>query len=280
MYEVNDGVAVFYWNPHRYRRLSRAGIKLGPRMRNFGDMLGPEVVRAMRPAQTRTRQTTSPRRHPVLQSVGSVMHFAHDDATVWGTGVNGKVLPDEHVFRHLDVRSVRGPLTRDWLHREKGIDAPAVFGDPALLLHESLRALGSREPERRVLTIPNLNDLRALRGTSRLASPRRPYQLIARDILASEFVITSSLHALIFAELLEVPVALVLPRSENLFKYEDYFQGTNRSLPVVHDTWEDAQRAVATGAQGESLHAAWQPAALRGSFPHDLWVGTASRKGH
>lgn len=48
--------------------------------------------------------------------------------TIWGTGINGKVSEDLHKFEKLDVRAVRGPLTRNYLI-SKGINCPEVYGD-------------------------------------------------------------------------------------------------------------------------------------------------------
>jgi len=50
-----------------------------------------------------------------LVSVGSVLHFARDGDTLWGTGYNQKMGDDVIKFSELDVRAVRGPLTREYL---------------------------------------------------------------------------------------------------------------------------------------------------------------------
>ncbi|WKK72506.1 hypothetical protein Q0F99_06060 [Rathayibacter oskolensis] len=126
-------VPVYSWNPRRNKLPVLRRFQVGPRVKNFGDLLGPVVVqgilkeRGVGPALRRPGSGT-------VMAVGSVMHKAHDGDIVWGTGVNGKVALALHDFTRLDVRAVRGPRTREWLRENKGIEAPAIYGDPALLL--------------------------------------------------------------------------------------------------------------------------------------------------
>jgi pyruvyltransferase len=78
--------------------------------------------------------------------------------------------------------------------------------------------------------------------------------------------VTSSLHGVVVADALGVPVQLVRPRREALFKYEDYFAGTSRDLPPVYDDVDAALRERAPG--GDPVPA---PPALVAAFPHDLF---------
>lgn len=68
-----------------------------------------------------------------LLSIGSVMHFAKDNDSIWGTGINGKINESHLKFKNLDVRAVRGPRTREFL-MGRGIMVPEIYGDPGLLL--------------------------------------------------------------------------------------------------------------------------------------------------
>ena len=74
-----------------------------------------------------------------LYTVGSILGTGMCNATVWGSGyidkytvgnTYKKILPK---LRKLDIRAVRGPLTRDVL-LSTGYDCPEVYGDPAVLL--------------------------------------------------------------------------------------------------------------------------------------------------
>ncbi|PPG05183.1 polysaccharide pyruvyl transferase family protein [Pseudoclavibacter sp. RFBI5] len=270
------GVPAFMWNPHRYRRLRLAGRMFGPRKNNFGDLIGPQVVAQVAESRLGSAPHQAVDSTRTLFSVGSVMHFAGDNDVIWGTGVNGKTVEQAHRFTRLDVRAVRGPLTREWLRRERGIDAPEVYGDPALLLGDRLRARHPLLPSRRLSVIPNLNDAREYRSHPDFFSPRRSVDEIAARIAGSEALVTSSLHALVFAEMLGVPVVLIASPVEPVFKYEDYFRGTGRSSWMIASNLDEAlQLLPARTASTEAPLAAWDPAPLEAAFPTDLWT-TAS----
>src|SRR5690606_27315212 len=99
---------------------------------NFGDHLSYVIVTKILADNgfLLEEETSKPSR---LLALGSVLHFAQNGNTIWGTGFNGKVGLEYHTYQTLDVRAVRGPLTRNFL-KQRGIEAPAVYGDPALLL--------------------------------------------------------------------------------------------------------------------------------------------------
>ncbi len=70
-----------------------------------------------------------------LIAIGSMLSFAKDDDVIWGSGINGKLLDTKHYkFSRLDIRAVRGPLTRNYLRENFQVKAPEVYGDPGLLI--------------------------------------------------------------------------------------------------------------------------------------------------
>lgn len=265
------GVDVLHWNPRRPiglrpRRAFRwtRSTPLGPRVDNFGDLLGPHVVRQIvREAALRPSREQRP---PEVAVVGSIMHMLPARTVVWGAGVNGKhlqlPLPDS-----LDVRAVRGPLTRAYL-AERGVAAPEVYGDPALLL--DLDSIAPVAPETRpatqILHIANLNDGEApkMPGTVTMA-PTSPLAEIIRAIRDSKLVIGSSLHAIIIAEALGVPARAVVSPSEPAFKYLDYYEGTGRSNVSFAPTAGDALE------MGGLTSGPVLDPALLAAFPTDLW---------
>lgn len=203
------------------------------------------------------------------------MHFSNDGDVVWGTGVNGKVRLDEHRFTDLDVRAVRGPRTRKWLLKHKGLDVPAVYGDPALLLPLIDETLASRtmEKRRRLTVVPNMNEASKYRGHPDFLSPRRPVHQVVSAIASSEYVVGSSLHAIVLAEAFGVPCALVRSAVESPFKYDDYFEGTGRADAVSFDSFEAAlAHAKSIDVTSYEPLAAWNPDPLIAAFPRDLWV--------
>ncbi|MSX22479.1 MAG: polysaccharide pyruvyl transferase family protein [Actinobacteria bacterium] len=223
---------VVFWNDprppawmHRLpRRLSRYFARP---VRNFGDLLGPMIVPLLL-AQRGWRPTAAPTRR--LLTIGSIMHLAQTGDVVWGSGRNGRLREDEHRFDQLDVRAVRGPCTRDWL-LARGVGCPEVFGDPALLL-PSVRpdlTLLAENKRHRVTFIPHIDDpWRQERHGLHFISPRANVEHVLRTVVQSEFVVATSLHAVIVAEAFGVPARSIINRAEPEFKFADYYLGTGR----------------------------------------------------
>lgn len=265
------GVGVVYWAPRRWRtgRLTDRGRRLT----NFGDMLGPWLVRQMidtvPPSCSGPRRSLAGSSHPRLVTVGSVIRLAADGDVVWGTGVNGKTreLPFERT--RLDIRAVRGPLTREWLIG-KGFDVPEVFGDPGLLTARFAESVPvwSREP-RDVLVVPNLHDyerFRVLYGDDHdVLNPLTQLDQCIARIRAARFVTGSSLHGICIAESFGVPARLMASSTEPAFKYEDYFLGSGREVPRVAHSVDDAL------SYGGAPPPQFDEQRLLAAFPHDLW---------
>lgn len=256
-------VEVFHWNPRRPLLRGRLAkrTRFGPRIDNFGDLLGPVVVDALRARLGRTGPAV---RDAQLLSVGSVLHFARDGAVVWGSGRNGKIEPERHTATRLDVRAVRGPRTRAFL-RERGIEVPEVFGDPALLLPGLFPRLREIAPRHDVLVVPNLNDLGLDAAGHPRLDPRRPLWKCLETIAAARLVVGSSLHGVIVAEALGIPARLVLPAAESRLKYEDFYAGTGR------DAFTPAQSVAEAVRMDGEPPLAWDPAPLEAAFPAELW---------
>lgn len=254
------GVELFHWNPRRPVLPGPLGRLLPIRrpVNNFGDMLGPAVSTALAPLDA---LATEPAR---LLSIGSILHFAQDGDVVWGSGVNGKVTGDPVGSAKLDVRAVRGPLTAMAL-RQRGILAPDVFGDPGLLAPALFGITRDLQPTIEVTCLPNLHDFGSWRATPGLLSPRGDFITVMKTIAASHLLVTSSLHGIVIADALGVPVSPVRPTAESMFKYEDYYEGTGRALPIFS---ESVARALDASAPGLS----WDSRTLVDAFPRDLWL--------
>lgn len=257
----------FSWNPRRNRLPGPLnGRLIGRRTNNFGDLLGPLVVSALSERESLSWPPPTPGR---LFSVGSVLHLARNGDVVWGSGVNGKVDPAEHRFSQLDVRATRGPRTRTFLEA-RGIDAPTVFGDPALLLPQLFPALRewSGSKTRAVTAVPNLNEWHLWRSVPGVLNPRANVWHCLRTIAGSERVVASSLHGVVVAEALGIPATLVMSTIENPLKYHDYFEGTGRELPAQHFSLE---RALMAKPRDPDL-SGWDSRSLIEAFPRDLWA--------
>jgi pyruvyltransferase len=252
------------------------------KVRNFGDLLGPIIVHRI----LENRSLTNPPTEQRLLTVGSILHMARTGDVVWGSGRNGKIGEEHHRFEDLDVRSVRGPLTAQWLD-SRGIKAPRTFGDPAILIPQLFPELAApelaapelaaakRESSGPITFVPNLTDVdfgTLPDGVDHLDPRENPYTIMRR-LARSRFVIASSLHAIIIAEAFGVEARLVRTVNEHEFKYADHYLGTGRADFRMADTVAQALRL------GGEPPMQLDPAPLLAVFPDDLFVRGDMRRG-
>lgn len=235
---------------------------------NFGDYLSSVVVTKIAADHGFfiDEELAAPKR---LLAVGSVLHFARDDDIIWGSGVNGKVDPQLHTFKRLDVRAVRGPLTRDFL-RQRGVAVPEIYGDPALLLPILLPERFKRDEfnAKGTWVVPNLHDLAAVSGLNNVISPLQRWSKVIDKIINAEFIISSSLHGLVIADAFGVPCRYVrLSQIENIFKYNDYAQGVGRTEFVYASSISEAEE------MGPMPPVTVNVMPLLNAFPFDIWQG-------
>lgn len=232
--------------------------------RNFGDHLSIVIASAVAARKGLTFEDEVSR-HRRMLAIGSILHYARDGDTVWGSGVNGKIPLEEIVARRLDIRAVRGPKTAEVL-RGMGHQVPDVFGDPGLLLPTLFGDRFRPQPSRDVIFVPNLHDWKLVASDPRAVSPLGGWNRVVEEILTARFVAASSLHGLIVAEAYGIPARYVrLSEIEGRFKYDDYAQGTGRK------TLEPAESIEEAVAMGGHPPIKFDPEALLAAFPYDLW---------
>ncbi len=195
---------------------------------NFGDHLSVVLVERIvgKPVQKATIEE-----HKIL-GMGSILHFARDGDVVWGSGLNGKhPWPKDYAFRSLDIRSVRGPLTR-FVLRSFGVEAPAIYGEPGLLFAQFFPEF-QRNPIRDYVIVIHSSEERRVPRQDNIIFSTDPWPEVVQKIIESKFVISSSLHGLVIAESFGIPARLLrITQDEPLFKYADYYLGTGR--PEFH----------------------------------------------
>lgn len=262
-------VEIIHFNPHRRVFNGKLGniLRFKRPLNNFGDLLGPLVVDYMKEQGNVTNLSAV--NNTRLLTIGSILHFAKDNDVIWGTGVNGKIPSGSHVFNDLDVRAVRGPLTREFLI-QRGIYTPEIYGDPGLLIplvFPHLKEL-SEKPKFEYTFIPNYNDVQFLENKKNVFSPRSGMMRCLERIAQSKLVVGSSLHAIIIADALGIPARLIKSNIENEFKYNDYYYGTGRMNFSYATNLEDA---LALGGE-KTINHQEVIAPLLASFPVDLWT--------
>lgn len=248
--------------------------QLWDRQRNLGDWLTVPILRALGYEPEPPGDDG-----PVLFGVGSILHHDHYELypnrtlTVWGSGVGANPCPPDATRptngAKLDIRAVRGPITR------QALCADVPMGDPALLL-PALVSLP--EPDERgeilfvghcgqPLIVPDGFDA----GVSMLVDEPDALKLVSR-IANAKFVGSESLHGCIIAAAYWIPWAPCSPRAEpfksGLNKWNDWlaFLGLN-SLPCL---LPDLTAAL-TWWKSTGRHAQVRGTKnLLNSFPHDL----------
>lgn len=237
---------------------------------NFGDYISLKIVERMVEGPIRYYRKKPKTKEKKLLALGSIFYFANDNDVIWGSGINGKTLDKKHYsFNALDVRAVRGPLTRRFLMENFGIECPRIYGDPALLFPYLFPEFHrQRYPSREYIVIPHYRELKQFPKSEYPSAvyPTEPWNEVVEKILDSKFVISSSLHGIIIAEAYGIPARyLRIKDGENLFKYQDYYEGTGRPNFQYAESIEEALR------MGGEPPFTCDLQSLYDSFPFEFW---------
>ena len=241
-----------------------------PNLNNFGDYLSLKIVERMVNQPVGVYRKLVHKRAKKLLGLGSIFYFALDGDVVWGSGINGKTLKKtDYSFTQLDVRAVRGPLTRQFLKENFDIDAPEVYGDPALLFPRLFPEFKRKEnPSYEYIIIPHYKELAMFPKElyPQAVYPTDPWEEVIEKILDSKFVISSSLHGLIIADAYGIPSRMLrVTEKEFLFKYQDYYLGTNRPYFRYAATVEEAL------LMGGEMPFECDLEKLYNAFPFEFW---------
>ena len=188
---------------------------------NFGDLLGPALLQHFG-----VRSEHAEPAEADLVCIGSVLGHLPDG---WrGTVAGAGLLDSGHVpdLSGARIRAVRGPLTASAL----GLSVP-VCADPGLLAHELLGPMPSKVYT--VGVLPHWSDsaLTSVYPGEHELSPivnSNGIRSMVLEIAQCETLITSSLHGLIVADALGIPVQaeaygrLRRPKEGGDFKWRDY----------------------------------------------------------
>ena len=204
--------------------------------RNWGDELNINFLEAVSGGKVKAIRTSDKNSTDYnILSIGSICGELNWGSIIWGAGlISGDYKP---LSFPIEVRAVRGPLTRKVLC-EKGIDCPAVYGDPALLLPLFYQPIPKKLYK--ITVVPHYVD-----ADSEVVAKYREkdgfYVVDVKDyadwrdvidaIVSSDFVISSSLHGLVVAEAYGIP-SLWVEFSDKIlgkwFKYIDFYESIGK----------------------------------------------------
>lgn len=247
---------------------------------NLGDSLGEIIVEFLLNSKgIDIDADVSITKH--FNCVGSNIFSSYQDATIWGSGANPQLPTRSQVIcqkisrRKLDIRAVRGPLTRDVL-LNMGYNCPEVYGDPAILMPLIYNPVSQKK--RKYIVIPQFQqeiDMRKQYPNEYIVSMNtNDYKFVIDQIVSSEIVYTSSLHGIILAEAYGVP-AIFFRRLKHIsrlefninFKFHDWYRSTGRESFPRGETLEEALNLDPPSLPNlDSL-----VKGLLDTFPYDLW---------
>lgn len=229
-------VQLYWWTPTQYSKYTIIGRINGEYHRykgipaNFGDELSSFIVAQVLKVDVELAAKNDKGK---LLGIGSILHQAKEKDIVWGSGINGKYVDRKVEAKHLNILSVRGPLTQAYL-KECGYNAPDIFGDPAVLT-PLFYTPKQHDHKKAVAYVPHFSELKNLTMDQDIPviNPTKPYKEVIDDIFNTELILSSSLHGVILAEAYGIPAVLIRKNeNEPLFKYKDYYMGTGRDKVV------------------------------------------------
>lgn len=207
-----------------------------PGVANFGDELGPDILRRL--GHNVVRATPQTAEVAVCGSILEKLTVAPRGCIVAGVGSmhgGAQRLPN---VKHLDVRALRGEMTRRaWNEAGKHEISDVSLGDPGILAG-TLYETAPRQAQR-LGVVPHYIDNRAFSYADVVIDVTAPPHEVIWEISKCDRILSSSLHGLIVAESLGIP-AMRLPYHKVIggdFKWVDYVTGANSSdqTTIMHN---------------------------------------------
>lgn len=234
---------------------------------NLGDAISPLIVNYMLSLrQINPDKIIKKTIH--LYAVGSVLTAGIQDATIWGSGILNAELTYRLKKRSLDIRSVRGPLTR-LLLLDYGYDVPEIYGDPAILLPEIYNPKIKKIISKYGLVLHKDYNLVYPLDTEIIIIDikTKDYKKFINQLLSVEIIISSSLHGIIIAEAYRKPAVLLKPQVDFL-KYYDYYFSTDRYDFPIAKSIDDAKKIKP--APLPKLKKMKED--VKNAFPYDIYI--------
>lgn len=232
---------------------------------NLGDAISPIIVNYMlKQKEIDIKKEVAERKH--LYAVGSNLTSGIQDCCVWGSGVASVKSCHRLGGRALDIRLVRGPLTRIAL-QDYNYSVPELYGDPGILLSEIYNPIVEKKYKYGVI-YHSSEKKKKISDTSVLYIDvaTENYKFFVEQLKSVEKVISSSLHGIILAEAYGIEAVLLQP-PKDMTKYYDWYYSTKRYDFPIAENLEGAKKikAVAIPDLMEMRKV------IKETFPYDLY---------
>jgi len=195
---------------------------------NAGDLMSKELLKHFYKLPIDNISNSGKR----ILTVGSIGHKILQDDLICGIGIKSKVLPKVE-NNESKIWGLRGPISYD-VFKKAGFNVNDIkfLADPGLLLSKILPLNDKKIITGKVIFIPHYRERflykKSIKNYIEVVDiDCNPIEL-GNKILESEFVLTSSLHGIIFSHSLNRPCKFVLPQTdEPIIKFIDYFESVN-----------------------------------------------------
>ena len=248
----------------RFREENMATCHVGAFGGNFGDLLGPSIVKRLleyhtgcsaealpvwdmadSPFRNNTEETYEARSTTCLWSVGSVWTKVRPNDHVWGTGTHGYRREFRTCLNQTTVdvhfHGVRGPKTVERMQKFCGkklttsYDEIATHGDAGFLI-PFLFPEYKVNPESAVKCyIEHYYDegkQRTIPADAIALPVIQPWQTMVGNMTQCQQLVSSSLHGVILGDAFGIPTRWVTASSSVLpFKFQDYFASLKHNKP-------------------------------------------------
>ncbi len=204
------------------------------RHNNWGDQVNPYLISRMANKPVRKTQLKNTKH---MAGIGSVITTANENSIIWGSGFISKDIKLK--VDDIDVRAIRGHLTKNRLQDEYDITGDFALGDPVVLIRDfydpkikKTKKIGivAHYKDKELPVIKSMVDL----GCGLINIQSDTIESFIDDALQYEYVLSSSLHGLIVADTYGIPnVRLIF--SDKVaggdFKFLDYYSTTDNKSP-------------------------------------------------
>ena len=238
---------------------------------NFGDILSRYIVEHVTGLRAiQSNRNTAEKKLFAIGSIIDIREVFSEQNVIWGSGsikalkyFGGKLFPINRFLldklfllknmsntSRATVCALRGALTRENLLKF-GVDSPAIYGDPAILLPKYVKVDGSKARSGSVGLVVHLSHEKLLEIAEvyskidvKVINIRREtnndIESFVQEMANCERIFTSSLHGLIVAQVYDIPCLWFQVKHKRIhsspnFKFWDYFTGTRQEIvsPII-----------------------------------------------